>query len=139
MHFEAKRNIQAAPEKIWSILTDTNTLQTKGFGILKIEGQIALGNKIKVWSEASPKRAFPLRISTLHQPELMVWEGGMPFGLFKGVRKYELSATRGGCQFVMREDYSGALLGMIGKSIPDLQPSFEKFCDALKRLSEGGK
>jgi hypothetical protein len=41
-------------------------------------------------------------------------------------------------QFSMREKYTGPLKGLIGRSIPDMQPEFEKFVVALKEAAEGG-
>jgi hypothetical protein len=38
----------------------------------------------------------------------------------------------------MREEYSGPLLPLIGRSIPDLGPSFEQFATGLKRRAESG-
>jgi hypothetical protein len=67
----------------------------------------------------------------------MVWTGGMPFGLFKGTRVFELTTTAAtGARFCMREEYTGLLAGVIGKSIPDLQPAFEEFAQCLKREAE---
>lgn len=137
MFFEVSRSVNASPEKLWSILTDRSRLIEGGFGIIKLEGDIRPDGKIKIWSEANPGRAFPLRVSTFSPSSLMVWEGGMPFGLFKGVRRFAIEKTDNGCRFHMREDYSGSLTGIIGKSIPNLTPSFEKFADALKRHAEG--
>lgn len=137
MHFEVKRHINASPETVWSIITDKGRLVSGGFGVLKIEGDIRLGAKIKLWSETNPGRAFPLRVSSFTPPSFMVWEGGMPFGLFKGVRRYAVEKSAQGCSFHMREDYTGPLAGLIGKSIPDLAPSFEKYADELKRQAEG--
>jgi hypothetical protein len=138
MHFAIDKQINAAPDRIWSKLTDRNVLLNGGFGILKFEGDITPGAKIKLWSEASPNRAFPLRISAFDPGKLMIWEGGMPLGLFKGVRRFEIFGNKSGpSRFTMREDYTGLLAGLIGKSIPDLNPSFEKFAHALKRASEG--
>jgi hypothetical protein len=137
MHFEVRRQIGARPETVWAKLTDKTLLLTGGFGILRIEGDIVPGGRIKLWSEASPKRAFPLKVTALEPARLMVWQGGMPFGLFKGVRRFEISADGKGSLFKMREDYTGPLAGVIGKSIPDLNPSFDKFAGALKRWAEG--
>jgi hypothetical protein len=139
MHFEVKRSISASPETVWPILTNRQRLIDGGFGILRLEGEIRPGSKIKLWSEASPGRAFSLRVSSFTAPSLMVWESGMPFGLFKGVRRFVIEGAGNGCNFHMREDYTGPLAGMIGKSIPDLTPSFEKFADALKSHAEGTK
>ena len=38
----------------------------------------------------------------------------------------------------MTEVYSGLMAGMITKSIPDLQPSFDEFAVALKAEAEKG-
>jgi hypothetical protein len=67
----------------------------------------------------------------------MVWVGGMPFGLFKGTRIYELSVLSDlATVFTMREGYTGPLANLIGKSIPDLQPAFDEFAQCLKREAE---
>jgi hypothetical protein len=42
----------------------------------------------------------------------------------------------GTTRFDMREEYSGLMLAMIGRSIPDLQPSFNQFAQGLKRHAE---
>jgi hypothetical protein len=36
----------------------------------------------------------------------------------------------------MREEYTGPLAGLIGKSIPDLGPSFTQFANGLKQRVE---
>ena len=66
----------------------------------------------------------------------MVWSGGMPFGLFKGVRTYTLEATGVGTRFGMREEFSGLLAPLIARSIPDMQPAFDQFAAALKHRAE---
>ena len=138
MFFETEVLINRRAEQIWPFLTDARLLTEGGFGIRKLEGSIAPGHRLKLWSEVNPGRAFPLKITGFDPPRLMVWEGGMPFGLFKGVRRFTLAEAPGGATlFRMREDYSGPLLKLIGKSIPDLNPSFEKFAQALKRAAEG--
>ncbi len=137
MHFEIETFIEAPAQVLWDILVNKNKLLAGGFGVPKLEGEIAMGGSIKVWSEASPSRAFPLKITTFDAPRCMVWEGGMPLGLFKGVRRFEITPQGRKSRFLMREDYTGLLKGLIGKSIPDLNPSFEKFATALKRVAEG--
>jgi hypothetical protein len=67
----------------------------------------------------------------------MVWSGGMPLGLFKGQRVFELRpAAVGGVEFSMREDYSGWFAPLITRSIPDLQPAFNEFAACLKACVE---
>ncbi|MEJ6403884.1 SRPBCC domain-containing protein [Yoonia sp. 2307UL14-13] len=133
--YHVARDIGASPEKVWAILTDPAKLNSD-FGIVKMTGNIRLGSKIKLWSEVDPKRAFGLRVKTFAKDAKMVWEGGMPFGLFTGTRTFTLTPIANGTKFDMREDFTGPLAGLITKSIPDLQPSFDKFGDALKRKAE---
>jgi hypothetical protein len=56
--------------------------------------------------------------------------------LFRGVRTFTLTATGGGTDFVMREEFTGLLLPLIWRSMPDLQPSFDTFADGLARATE---
>ncbi len=137
MHFEAQINIAAPPATVWKVLTDKAALQDGSFGILKIDGDIAPDGRIKLWSEVSPKRAFALRVSEFIGPTRMVWSGGMPFGLFVGTRTFTLEEDGAGTNFVMREEFRGPLSGPIGRSMPDLNPSFQKFAAALKANAEG--
>jgi hypothetical protein len=39
-------------------------------------------------------------------------------------------------KFTMPEEYTGPFLPMIWKSMPDLQPSFDKFARGLKQRAE---
>lgn len=135
--YEAAAAIAASPETIWAILTDGPNLSEWDSGVVRVEGRIAPGEKIKVVSSANPKRAFPVRVTEFIPGERMTWTGGMPLGLFTGVRTYTLSPQAGGTtKFTMREEYTGPLLPMIWKSMPDLQPSFDQFARGLKSRAE---
>ena len=133
---EVTRVIAASAERVWGPLTNVEVLASPVFGIVKIEGQIAAGERIKLWSEVSPGRAFPLTVAVLERPNRMEWHGGMPFGLFRGVRRFTLSEQGGDTTFHMRETFTGPLSGLLTRSMPDLGPSFEKFGDALKQQAE---
>lgn len=134
MRYEINGMINATPDAVWSVLTDAAALASGNLGILNIEGEISLGSRIKLWAEVSPKRAFDLTVSELEPNKLMVWSSGMPLGLFKGVRQFRLSPHGDKTEFFMEEEFSGLLLPLIGKSIPDLQPSFEQFMKGLEEL-----
>ena len=137
-HYETTARIDAAPEAVWAVLTDAPAYSQWDSGVVRVEGQIAPGEKIKVVSEANPKRAFPVKVTEFEPARKMTWSGGMPLGLFKGVRTFTLSPQGGGTSFAMREEYSGPLLPLIWRSMPDLGPSFEQFANGLKKKSEGG-
>ena len=106
--------------------------------MIRVEGAIAPQEQIKVVSEANPKRAFAVKVTEFVPGERMVWSGGMPLGLFKGVRTFTLTRDGTATRFVMREEYTGPMLPLIWRSMPDLQPSFEQFANGLKARAEQG-
>ena len=130
--------ISAPPEAVWAVLIDGAQWTTWNPTIEKVEGAIAPGGKLRVYTTLSPGRAFPVRVSAFDPPHRMVWTGGMPLGLFKGVRTYLLTPKDGGTEFDMREAFSGLMAPLISRSVPDLQPAFNEFAAALKRRVEGG-
>jgi hypothetical protein len=136
--YDAAASIEAPPETIWAILTDAPAYAEWDSGVERVEGSIAPGERIKVVSEANPGRAFPVKITAFEPARAMTWSGGMPLGLFKGVRTFSLTPDGTTTRFTMREEYSGPMLGLIWRSMPDLGPSFEQFARGLKQRAEQG-
>ena len=136
MKYEARADIEATPEAIWAVLVDAPGYAQWDSGVVRIDGSIAPGEKITLVPEINPKRAFKLRVTTFEPPTRMQWTGGMPFGLFKGVRTFTLTPGPNGTRFEMREEFSGPMLRLIGRSLPDFGPSFEQFANGLKHLVE---
>jgi hypothetical protein len=136
--YDATVEIQASPETIWAILTDAPGYQAWDSGVERVDGRIAPGEKITVRSQANPGRAFPVKVTEFDPGRGMTWSGGMPLGLFKGVRTFTLApGTDGTTRFTMREEYTGPLLPLIWRSMPDLGPSFRQFASGLKQRAEG--
>jgi uncharacterized protein YndB with AHSA1/START domain len=135
-YYEAGSFIEATPEQVWPVLADTAAWPDWNSGVSKVDGRLALGQKLSITVSANPGRAFPVKVVQLSEPEQMVFVGGMPLGLFTGKRTYTLSPEATGTRFAMREEYSGPLAGVIFKSIPDLGPSFRQFADGLKARVE---
>lgn len=133
--YQVSREIEAAPEAVWEVLTDLEGWTRWDSAVASAEGEIAEGNTVKVTPEGSA-RGFPAKVAELHPPRRMVWQGGMPLGLFRGVRTFELTPHGGATRFRMREEFSGLLLPLIWKSMPDLQPNFERFADGLAKRAE---
>lgn len=135
--FSVTAPIRATPEVVWAILTDAPRWMEWNSTIAKIDGSIAPGGSVTIQVKANPGRAFPLSVSEFAPPRRLVFSGGMPLGLFKGVRTFTLTPKGNGVtEFAMREDYSGLLAGLITKSIPDLQPAFHEFAECLTRKAE---
>lgn len=138
MEFSTECLIDAPAERVWQILTDLSAWPDWNTTVISTEGRIAAGNKVKFTVTANPGRAFTTKVSTLAAPNRMVFTGGMPLGLFTGERTFTLEPTDQGVRFKMREVFTGPLSGMIGKQIPDLQPSFDEFAACLKATAEAG-
>lgn len=136
--YEASSTINASPQTIWAILTDASGYTSWDSGVERVTGRIAPGESITVVSKANPGRSFPVKVAEFRPGERMVWSGGMPLGLFKGVRTFTLApAGNGATRFSLREEYTGPLLAVIWRSMPDLGPSFQQFASGLKARAEG--
>jgi hypothetical protein len=135
--FEASSVINAAPDRVWTILTDGAHYADWDSGVVSVTGRVAPGETIRVVSGANPGRTFPVKVIEFNPGRSMVWSGGMPLGLFTGVRTFTLTpAGDGTTRFDLREEYSGPLLPMMWRSMPDLAPSFAQFASGLKRRAE---
>lgn len=131
--------ISATPESVWAVLVDGATWPSWDSGVDAVEGTIASGDRITIRSAAAPGRAFPVTVSTFDPPRGLRFSGGMPLGLFRGVRTYTLSRSDGrSTQFQMREEDTGPLVPLIWRSMPDLGPPFTKFAGGLKQRVEAG-
>lgn len=136
--FETRTQIQAPAERVWALLTDAPNYTSWNHTVTGVDGTIALGEKITVHAKISPDRSFPVKVAELVPNQRMVWSSGMPLGLFKGERTFTLRPQGEGVEFHMREEFTGLLSGLIGKSIPDLTPAFEEFAANLKDRAEAG-
>lgn len=135
-HTTVSRYIGAPPNVVWALLTDADSYTNWNPAVIRITGPIVAGGTIELVSVVNPKRTFKLEVSQMTAPTEMVWSDGMPLGLFKGVRTYQLIPSGTGTEFSMTEVFSGALSGLICKSIPDMTDSFNEFADGLKVAAE---
>jgi hypothetical protein len=112
--FETSTTIDAPADRVWAI-------------------------RVKIRSELDPKRAYPVKLTALERPRRMEWRGGMPLGLFTGVRRNTLAAEgEGRTRLDMREEFTGPLLPLIWRTIPDMNDSFRQFASGLKARAEAG-
>jgi len=138
-YYEATSRISASAEAVWDVLVDGANWPSWDSGVDAVEGRIAMGETLKIRSQAAPGRVFPVKVTQFDPPARLRFSGGMPLGLFRGVRTYEVSGDAGGeVAFRMREEYSGPLLPLIWRSMPDLGPSFQRFATGLKQRVESG-
>ena len=129
-------SIDAPPERVWALLTDAKDFPRWNSTVTKIEGTIALGEKLALQVPAAQARTFTPKVTELETARRMVWSDGMA-PMFKGVRTFQLEPQPGGAtQFTMHERFAGIMLPMIKGSLPDFGPSFEAYAVDLKRAAE---
>lgn len=136
--FTATTNINRPPTAIWSVLTDAASYSEWATGIHRLEGQIADGGVLKLFTASKPRQPMMLKVKDFVAPKTFTLSGGLPFGLFRGNRTFTLTPQAdGSTEFNLREVFTGALEPLLGRMIPDLTPSFEAFAAGLKQQCEG--
>jgi hypothetical protein len=134
------QHIAAPAQRVWQLLADIGAWGDWNPTIVAIEGESRPGTTVNLVSTLAPKRTFKLSVDEVAPPERMVWSDGMPFGLFTGTRTYTVEPSDGtngeGCTFHMVEEYTGPLAGLITRSIPDMNESFQQFADGLRAAAE---
>jgi hypothetical protein len=127
--------IQSPPRRIWTLLTNAKDFPRWNSTVTAIDGEIRDGRQIRVHVPGTA-RTFTPRISNVVPDTRMTWTGGFA-PLFKGVRTFELTLQPGGSTtFVMQERFSGLLLPIAGRAMPDFVPVFERYAADLKREAE---
>ncbi len=140
--YAVERTINASAETAWALLTDARSYAEWNPSVLGITGAIAEGATIELSATVNPKRAFKLMVSDVAPPAdtgtaSMIWSDGMPLGLFRGTRTFELAkGAEGQTRFSMVEVYTGPMAAIVTKMIPDLTEAFDQFADGLKQAAE---
>ena len=136
--FEAVTRIDAGPAEVWAVLTDVGGWRDWDSGVDRVEGRVALGEQITIYATMIRTRPFSVTVTEIRPREAMRWRGGLPLGLAVIERTYLLDAQDDGSTVVtVREDHTGPLAGLLGRTTPDLNPSFRQFCAGLKAVAEG--
>jgi hypothetical protein len=136
--FEAVTRIDASPADVWALLTDVGGWRDWDSGVDRVEGRVALGERLTIYATMIRNRPFSATVTDIRPQEVMRWRGGLRFGLAVIERTYALLAQDdGGTVLTVREDHTGPLAGLLGRQTPDLNPSFRQFCAGIKAKAEG--
>lgn len=136
MSCEIACNIHAEPARIWSLLTNAEDFPRWNSTVTSLKGPIRQGQKLALDVRAAPGRTFTPKVTRLEPTAMMEWSDGMA-PMFKGVRTFTLSPKPdGSTDFSMVEVFSGLMLPLIRRSLPDFAPSFEAYAVDLKREAE---
>lgn len=128
-------NICASTASVWSLLTDSEGFPSWSSTIVRIEGRIAEGERLRL-HVAGTTRTFTPRVSGVVYERRMLWSDGIA-PLFKGVRTFLLEPARdGSTDFVMEERFSGVIFALVKAKMPDFAEIFEAFALDLQRAAE---
>jgi uncharacterized protein YndB with AHSA1/START domain len=130
-------DIQAPPEKIWALLTRADDMVRWNSTLTSVEGNVELGGTVRMRVPEAPGRTFKVKVTKFDPNREMVWRDGNPV-MFLGERTYSLTPSPDGTatRFQMTEVFSGLMLPMIAKRLPDFGPIFERYAADLKTESE---
>jgi hypothetical protein len=135
--FEAATRIDASADQVWNALADVGSWRDWDSGVDRVEGRVALGEQLTIYATMIRNRPFSATVTELRPGEAMRWRAGLPFGLAVIERTYQLDKQDDGSTILtVREDHTGPLAGLLGRSTPDLNPSFRQFCAGIKDLTE---
>lgn len=123
--------IKADPALVWALLTKASDYPRWNSTVTSIEGNIALGEKIKLKSLLDAKRTFKLKVKEFEAEKKLVWGDG------QGNRIYTIRKNGNGTlTFSMTEKIGGLMFPMYAKMIPSFDQSFEQFASDIKKEAE---
>lgn len=124
-------DIQATPSVVWGLLTNAADFPRWNSTVISIEGEIKLGETIKLKSTLAPKRIFKLKVKEFEPEKRLAW------GDFQGTRIYTITDKGDGTvNFSMNEKIGGILFPLFSGFIPSFDESFEQFAADLKKEAE---
>jgi hypothetical protein len=137
---EASSEIDVPAARAWQVLADLASYADWNPFIVAAEGELRVGEHLKVTLRAPDRPAvtFRPRILALEPGHLITWKGQwlLP-GLFDGrhtLHVEPLGDSR--CRFTTHEEVTGILLPLLGGIMRDSQRGFEDFAAAVKARAE---
>ena len=134
--YTAAETVQATPEHLWQILTDAGAYADWDNGITSVEGTMTENSHITVHPTGDGS-AHDITITEIAPERRMVWEEGMPLGLFREIRTFRLLSEREGTTRVsISEEVSGPLSMFRKKRIDAVQGEIDHLAAGLKAAAE---
>jgi hypothetical protein len=141
MTLNTEININAKPERIWSILIDFENYQNWNPFIKYVKGNVIVGNRIEIFIKPHNSNGMKFK------PEILVndkekeikWIGRFLIpGLFDGEHSLKLISNENDTTtFIQSEEFSGILVPLLKNSLlTNTKKGFENMNIKLKELSE---
>lgn len=136
MELQTEINIEASPEKVWTVLTDFKNYPSWNPFIKSLEGNVAVGNQIQ--AQIQDMKFKPVVLQFVQNKEFR-WKGKLFFqGLFDGEHYFQLNANEDGTTTLIHgELFSGILIPLFKKKLnTETRAGFETMNKALKKRCE---
>lgn len=133
--------IDAAPERVWDILTDLESYEAWNPFVISSEGKVAVGQRLvnRLQPPGGKAQTFKPTVTVAENAATFEWLGrlGLP-GIFDGRHRFDLEPTSdGGTRLVHREFFSGLLVPLMRSMLDGkTRRGFELMNEALKARAE---
>lgn len=136
---ETSIDINAPPERVWSLLTDFAEMPTWNPFIKSISGNLKPGSRLAVHIAPPGKtgmRFKPIVVAVRPEQELR-WLGHLLIpGIFDGEHYFLLEEAGGRVHFTQGERFSGVLAGLMPGMLTATEGGFHAMNAALKERAE---
>src|SRR3954469_2012525 len=106
--------MEAGATDVWAVLSDVGGWRDWDSGVDRVEGRVALGERITIYATMIRSRPFSPTVTEPPPGEAMRRRRGLPFGLAVIERTYSLDAQDdGGTVLTVREVHTGPLAGLL--------------------------
>jgi hypothetical protein len=134
-------DIDASPERVWSILIDFAAYPSWNPFIRSITGTVEAGRRLTVSIQPVGGRAMTFRPTVLvaQRNSELRWLGHLLFpGIFDGEHSFKMTASAsGGVRLTQSETFSGVLVALAKASLDrGTKPGFIAMNEALKARAE---
>jgi len=127
--------INASPEKVWSVLMDTDTYDQWNPVMHLLEGKVKEGNTVKYRFTQDEENVSEMgsKVKKIIPEKLLNQGGGMPL-VITFDHKYILEPNGSGTKLTIHEDYAGIYVNFWNPK--PVEKAYQKLNEALKKQVE---
>lgn len=137
MEFLCKTIINISAQEVFKSLLNGLIYPLVDKNIIKLEGEIKLNQKIKIYLASRPHRPVFYKVSQVVKNKSVTWAYSLPFNLFKKERTFlVLEKDDHTMEFQLKDEFSGLLVVLFPTKIPDTTAELKIFAKGLKKYLE---
>jgi hypothetical protein len=122
--------IQAAPQEVWNVLTNTEKIIEWNTVLVPVEGKLKEGNTVKYeFNDGKSITKMPATVVKMNPAKLLNQKGGMT-GILTFNHKYILEEIEVGTRIIIHEEYKGIIVPFWN---PDpVEKAYQKLAESLR-------